>query len=256
MASSVSWNCYNCAASYSSLFDLVSHVRGAHSSEAVLNFICGVQGCSRTFKKTNTWYKHVVKHHRSEYMSSGSSSSDSDSEEGCTHDIEDGDVQPFSEDENMDPPSTAGALEDDDSLHTHHYVSFFNKDVIAGKLFKIREHHMVSYAAVGEVVDLVQIACDNILSEALSAIWQSGEASGMDMSSDFFQNLPKTFENLNHPLASIETAYKQYSYIAKNLPYVVSKDSYILSVFLKFFISRNLCGVKSGHTLELLGETR
>lgn len=50
-----------------SLFDLVSHVRAAHSSE-VLNFTCGINDCPKTFTKTNTWYKHVAKKHLEEYM--------------------------------------------------------------------------------------------------------------------------------------------------------------------------------------------
>lgn len=244
MASSVSWACQSCIAQYSSLFQLVSHVRRVHTEDTSLSFVCGVQGCSIAFTKTNTWYKHVVKHHRNEYLCrSLSDSVNANSEEGSSTDgfgeadddisdvciIEDdcnvehnSDVHSLSsEDNNANiPPSDSTVIQH--SSTQSHSMPFFSKDVIAGKLFKIREHHLVSHAAVDEVVNLVQSSCDGILNDALFAIWKSGEASHMDMSSDYFQNLPKVFENLSTPLDSISTAYKQQSYIAKQLPYVVS----------------------------------
>ena len=242
MASSVSWSCQKCIAKYSSLYDLVSHVRGVHSEEVALNFSCGVQGCSTTFTKTNTWYKHVVKHHRNDYLkknSSDSSNADSDEDDsytdittdGCINDdyisngyvdINADKVHSFSEGNDTNTNSS------DSNSFSHNLSTLpsryktFSEDVIAGKLLKIREHYLVSHAAVDEVVHLVQSACDGILSEALFAIWKSGEASGMDMSSDYFQCLPRIFESLTPPLSMINTAYKRHSYIAKKLPYVVS----------------------------------
>lgn len=107
---SVVWACQSCDERCGSLFDLVSHVRGIHSGEDDLSFDCGVQGCPMTFTRTNTWYKHVIKHHRNEYMSRnacGSSSADSeDSEEECIHANVENDGDCMDDDD-----------DDDDSVH-------------------------------------------------------------------------------------------------------------------------------------------
>lgn len=63
-----SWKCQLCLSRYASLYELVSHVRGSHSKEANLHFVCGVKLCSKSFKNTNSWYKHVIKIHSEHYF--------------------------------------------------------------------------------------------------------------------------------------------------------------------------------------------
>ena len=68
MAATVTWQCQLCASRYALLFELVGHVRAAHSADCNLNFVCQVKGCPRIFQKTNTWYKHVRAQHKEEYF--------------------------------------------------------------------------------------------------------------------------------------------------------------------------------------------
>ena len=62
------WQCQLSGLKYALLFDLVGHVRAAHSADCHLSLICQVNGCPRIFKNTNTWYKHVRAQHKEEYF--------------------------------------------------------------------------------------------------------------------------------------------------------------------------------------------
>ena len=46
---------------------LISHLRSSHSHEPGLCFSCGIDGCPKVFKNTNTYYKHVTKVHKDRY---------------------------------------------------------------------------------------------------------------------------------------------------------------------------------------------
>ena len=43
------------------------HLRSAHSRDPGLCFACGIDGCPKTFKNTNTYYKHVTSVHKNRY---------------------------------------------------------------------------------------------------------------------------------------------------------------------------------------------
>ena len=81
----------------------------------------------------------------------------------------------------------------------------------------IKENHRLSQAAVDDIVQLVQTVYNDV---STSAVRHHGEESGVDMSSDFFQQLSEILEQLKSPIESVKTAYKQQSYITKNLPLV------------------------------------
>ena len=102
--------------------------------------------------------------------------------------------------------------------------ALMREEVIAGKLLKIKEKYLVSHAVVDEVVELVESICDDMATQALASIFQTGEELGMDISSSLFQRLPQIFQELSFPLASIRTTYKQQSFIIKSLPYVVNNE--------------------------------
>ena len=63
------FRCQLCSASYIFLYDLVGHVRSAHSSDAHLSLVCQVNECPIVFTNTNTWYKHVVRQHKEAFES-------------------------------------------------------------------------------------------------------------------------------------------------------------------------------------------
>lgn len=200
------------------LSDLVSHVRAAHSS--LTNYICGVRGCQNVFKKTNTWYKHIMDCHYSDYLSKSLVAEQKEFE-----------TEPMDTHPEADTMGTGGervdisgeGLEDDEMdsipveasvpLETVNLPTSTSESIVVGKLLKIKEHHHLSQEAISDVIHLVHTACDDQAKKAICAIKDCGK---------FFPELPDIFHSLNRPLAMIGTAYRQSSYISKNLPYVVS----------------------------------
>lgn len=222
-------SCQLCSASYVCLRGLVSHIRGTHSEEVPLDFVCQVNDCPIT----NTWYKHVVNKHREDYDETVTASPSSDQEGESIAD--DSTAEDESEEEdNSEVPMDLEVLScmstgcDDtvtgisSSPSINEAPVCINEEDIAGKLIRLKEKHMLSHAAVDEVVELVQMVCDNTVANALSEAVLLGEECNLDMTSEFFKQLPDIFETLSYLLARIGTAYRQQSYIVKNLPYVVS----------------------------------
>lgn len=96
------------------------------------------------------------------------------------------------------------------------------QDMAAGMLLKLKEKHKLSQAAIDEVIDVVGVITDDIITKTLSAVEQSAESHGMDVTTPFFRNLPNITDNLSNPLSMLGTAYRQQMYVSQNLPYVVS----------------------------------
>lgn len=202
-----SWNCQLCSGKYVALRDLVSHVRAAHSSE--VNYICGVRGCLRTFRRTSTWYKHIQDSHYEDYQNTNPEVL-SNTPEGDNHEVD----------------AVQVPMDTFDSFSEEVPTSYSGGDppsekAMAAKLIRIKEYHNLSQVAVDDIVDLVQTVCDDSSMKAMSAIRHCGEHLGMDISSTFFQEISEIFQNLNYPLSSVETAYKQQLFVINNLPYVV-----------------------------------
>ena len=209
------WCCQICSAKFISLRELVSHVRGSHSGLPSHTYACQVSECDKVFKNTNTWYKHVLVKHKEEYCGDHESDSSSDHESASsmehsehsdhTHEFEYMHEGSGFEDVPFEP---------DNELE----VSTLENDVTR-KLLKLKEKHLLSHSAVYEVVDLVKFVCDGTIANAMSNIVHAGEALGLG--SEFFEQLQSVQENVDDPMAKVSTTYRQQSYIAKNLPYVV-----------------------------------
>ena len=176
--------------------------------------MCTIHGCPRIFKNTNTWYKHIRKSHFNEYTRRGvqeESMEESDSD----------DELPSSENESID------FLNSSESVHpVQSRTPLITKEQISGKLIKLKEKHRISCAAVNEIVELVELVCNDITSKSMSAIIDSGVTNGMDMTSEFFTGLPEVLEGINYPLDMLKTNYRQQVYVAKNLLYVVRNTGY------------------------------
>ena len=96
------------------------------------------------------------------------------------------------------------------------------QDMAAGMLLKLKEKHKLSHAAIIEVVQVVEIFTADVISKTLSAVEESAEAHGMDITTPFFRNLPNITDSVSNPLTTLATAYRQQAYVSKNFPYVVS----------------------------------
>ena len=91
------------------------------------------------------------------------------------------------------------------------------ENAVVERLIMIKERHRLSQAAAADVVQLVQAVYNDVSVRVLSAV-QNHEREGMSFS---YQDLSEIFERLKSPIESVNTAYKQKTYVAKNLPYVV-----------------------------------
>ena len=213
-------------------------MRSTHSEEEPLSFVCQVNLCPMLFHNTNTWYKHVVNTHREDYIKTFTASQSSDQEDSSSAEEQDNiiaeeednsledDSIAEEEDHNEGPMDLEMLTGLDDTVNTSSSAkeapTCISKEEVAGKLIRLKEKHMLSHAAVDEVVELVKMVCDSTVTSVLSEAVRLGEACDLDMNSDFFKQLPSIFDTLSFPLSRIETTFRQQSYVAKNLPYVVS----------------------------------
>lgn len=96
------------------------------------------------------------------------------------------------------------------------------QDMAAGMLLKFKDKHKLSNAAIDEVIQVVEVMNDHVTSQILSAVEQSAEAHGMDVTTPSFRNLPNIIDSVSNPLTTLGTMYRQQTYVSKNFPYVVS----------------------------------
>ena len=185
------------------LFELVGHVRAAHTANCNLNFVCQVkvEGCPRIFKKANTWYKHVLAEHKDEYFKKEVSISPApklaDQEmEDLTMFLDDGGEGSST---SVEPPDVSN-----DSCSPN----FVTQDMAAGMLLKLKEKHKLSQAAIDEVIDVVGVITEDVITKTLSAVKQSAESHGVDVTTPFFRNLPNITDSLSNPLTILGTAYR------------------------------------------------
>ena len=217
-ACTMAWQCQLCESRYAILFELVGHVRAAHSASCNLNFVCQVHGCPRMFTKTNTWYKHVRAEHKDEYFKNEISIPAAPEPQSDTQEMDDLSMGP---DDGEGQSSAIGGSDPSDPPNSCS-PNTVTQDMAAGMLLKLKEKHKLSHAAIDEVVQVVEIFTADVISKTLSAVEESAEAHGMDITTPFFRNLSNITDSVSNPLTTLATAYRQQAYVSKNFPYVVS----------------------------------
>ena len=146
--STMAWQCQICQSRYGLLFELLGHVRAAHSADCNLNFVCQVNGCPRMFTKTNTWYKHVRGEHKDKYLKKEISLIPSAPETQFeSHDQEMDDLSLMSADDNGEGRSSATGSSDLSDPLDSCSPSIVTQDMAAGMLLKLKEKHKLSHAA-------------------------------------------------------------------------------------------------------------
>lgn len=61
----MSWNCAFCVFSTILLHLLLTHINTSHNNDNNFLAYCGIDGCDRSFRKANTFARHVREKHRS-----------------------------------------------------------------------------------------------------------------------------------------------------------------------------------------------
>ena len=59
----------------------------------------------------------------------------------------------------------------------------------------VEEKHKLSQAAIDEVIDIVGVISDDIVTKTLSAVEQSAESHGLGVTTPFFRNVPNITDN-------------------------------------------------------------
>lgn len=64
----MAWRCAICLLVLTlTLKDLLSHINRSHSQDPSFHVVCSINGCPTTFRKYNSFYRHVIRNHPAEY---------------------------------------------------------------------------------------------------------------------------------------------------------------------------------------------
>ena len=211
------YECKRCNSCYNSLYDLVSHIRAAHSG---LELTCGINECTKVFFSTSTWYQHVRSAHFEDYYSKPSEQIRSSSSR----------FEPDS------PSSPMEITDHDETAQTEAQVvegAFTNglcasptqctsTDVAAGMLIKLKEGCRLSQRAMKEVIDITNFICDHVINKAQVVVSEIGQQHHLNSTASLMLDLNAALQQISNPFTELQTTYRQHTYIAQNMPYVVS----------------------------------
>ena len=203
--------CSKCSSSYVTLFELVGHIRAVHSSDMHMELTCAVSDCEDVFSSTSSWYRHIRSCHSFEYYHyQPTDQPDTSSVDSEMHQC----VQPPTPD--TDYPEDHSQSED---LVARDMSAC---DVAAGMMIKLKEECKLTQKAMSEVVNIAGFACDYIIKQAQSVVREVCQKHGLHQESSLVLDINGAVEQIHDPFANLSTTYLQHSYIARNMPYVVS----------------------------------
>lgn len=216
-----SWQCTMCNGIYSILPILISHIRSAHSHEPGLCFSCGVDMCPKTFKNTNTYYKHVRKDHCDKYAAESSvpkyllsantqtpTSVNTDSNESVT----------------VTPDFVNDQCNSDDNIIglEHSNVASDATKVASGHLIQLKCKAGVTQSILPSVVEMNEAVVDSVLDNVSCKVAERLQASGIGPEEPLATDIREIIESHRNPLRSLHTVYCQNSMIQAHYPMVVS----------------------------------
>ena len=94
-----------------------------------------------------------------------------------------------------------------------------DNDIAAGMMVKLKEECRLSQRAMVKVADF---ACDHVIQKALAVVEEVGAIHGLNPQSPLVLEISEPLQNIQSPFTGLSTTYQQHSYIAWNMPYVVS----------------------------------
>ena len=206
---------------------LVGHIRDAHSHEQV-SFICGVKGCPRTFKKPNTFYKHVKEHHKHAYREPGlhesthapieNSTTTDDSTNEENEPTAEGTPAPMDVTESSPVPGSSGSKLDTTAT-------------AAGFLLKLKCRPGMTQIALTEVVEMNEAIVNTVLDGVASDLHDALELHGIQEHTPLFNSIMSVPKHHSDPLSSLSTPYRQSSAINAKYKVVVSLHCFIIGSY-------------------------
>lgn len=211
------YKCSKCSASYVTLFELVGHVRAAHSLDLDLELICGVNSCDDIFSSTFSWYRHIRSCHPFEYYHHLADQSETSSVDNELQSSVDSDLYQY-----VEPPMDVAEDQLSGSEGQVHKSMCVNaSDVAAGMIIKLKEGCKLTQKAMSEVVNIADFTCSHVIQQAQGVIEEICERHGLNLESTLVVDIKNSLEQIHSPFAKLETNYRQNSYISQNMPYVV-----------------------------------
>ena len=219
-----SWQCAMCNGVYSILPILVIHIRSAHSHEPGLCFPCGVDMCPRTFKNTNTYYKHVRNDHRDKYAAGSSVGNKSLlSANIYTPNSVNSDSNKSSGSDTVTVTSDLVENSDDNVISIEHDdVTSDTTKVASGHLIQLKCKAGVTQSILPSIVEMNEAVVDSVLDNVSSKVAERLQANGIGPEERLATDLQEIIESHRNPLRSLRTVYCQNSVIEAHYPMVVS----------------------------------
>ena len=197
---------------------LISHIHSAHSHELELNFSCGIDGCPKPFKNTNTYYKHVRSVHKARYSETSDtlevkqlskiSTTESESDEHVTvsNFNSDLDIHTFDNttDEEMEPANEA--QEKSDAI---------------SRCFRLKCKEGVTQTLLPSIVEMNEAVLDGVLTNLSKNVAERLQANGIEAESSLAREIMDVIESHRNSLQSLQTVCCQNSKIQSHYPMIV-----------------------------------
>ena len=190
-----------------SLTQLLKHIRLIHADEPGFNLQCGIQGCSRTFRKYQTFRNHV---HAIHGTCTGTPHVQGDKETTLTTEQNEGEDYVYVQGVQYDHDASQDDVTDDALQRA---AALF--------ILKTRENHRILLSImdsiIGDVSSLYKLALSAIKKQVISILQGGGLNDGVESAlTDLFDT--SHFANV---FLGLETHHRQLQYIKRNFNFVV-----------------------------------
>ena len=205
---------------------LISHIRSAHSHESGLCFSCGVNNCPKTFRNTNTYYKHVRRAHHEKYTADTSATKKqllcgSTSTE-VPHTVDDSNST-----EDISVESVADHEDDGDILTETTSVAHFESGsdtvkIASGHILKLRCKTGVTQSLLPCVVEMNEAVVDSVLTNISTELSAKLQTHGIQPEDMIATEIKEVINSHRNPLQSLHSVYRQTSIINTHYHNIVS----------------------------------
>ena len=169
---------------------LISHIRSAHSHEAGLSFSYGIDCCPKTFRNTNTYYKHVRSVHRCRYSEDSTlmvkksllaknTTTEDESHEEETGEEGDPDIDCY-------PGNTESEIQENNAAMK---TDVDTVKVASGHLIRLKCKAGVTQALLPSIVEMNEAVVDSVLSNITSKVSGKLQANGIDSDSNLAREI-------------------------------------------------------------------
>ena len=184
--------------------------------------------CPRTYKNTNTYYRHVRRDHSDKYAADSSvankyllsantqmpNSMDKDSNESP-----DSATVPVTTSDLVDNQCTQS---DDNTIGMEHNITSDVTKVASGHLIQLKCKAVVTQSILPSIVEMNEAVVDSVLDNISCKVSERLQANGIGPEEPLATDIKEIIESHRNPLRSLHTIYCQNSMMQAHYPMVVS----------------------------------